>query len=82
MTTDTDRLLSLARECGHWNGVTVEMNDVGLVAYTERIRQDERERTLAALKEWDCVIDSEASADNFMQEFIRSSGTSKGTAHV
>ena len=38
-----DEVISMARECGHWTGQTVEMNDVGLERFAALVAAAERE---------------------------------------
>ena len=36
-------IIKLAKECGHWSGQTVEMNDVGLERFAALVAAAERE---------------------------------------
>ena len=37
-------IIKLAKECGHWSGQTVEMNDVGLERFAALVAAAEREK--------------------------------------
>ena len=32
-----DEIIDMAKQCGDWNGETIEMNDVGLVAFANLV---------------------------------------------
>ena len=38
-------IINLARECGHWSGQTIEMNDVGLERFAWLVAAAQRNRT-------------------------------------
>jgi len=40
-------IIKLAKECGHWSGQTVEMNDVGLERFAAIVAAAEREKVAA-----------------------------------
>ena len=40
-------IIKLAKECGHWSGQTVEMNDVGLERFAALVAAAERENLAA-----------------------------------
>jgi hypothetical protein len=43
MSSRRDEIIKMARECGDWNGQTVEMNDVGLERFFHMAQAAERE---------------------------------------
>ena len=44
---ERDDIIRMARECGHWSGQTVEMNDVGLERFAALVAAAEREKVAA-----------------------------------
>ena len=39
-----DDIITMARECGNWSGQTIEMNDVGLEMFANRVAAAERNK--------------------------------------
>ena len=51
-------IIKLAKECGHWSGQTVEMNDVGLERFAALVAAAEREAIAKSLdKQADLACD-------------------------
>ena len=38
-----DDIIKLAKQCGHWSGETIEMNDVGIIDFANLVAAAERE---------------------------------------
>ena len=38
-----DDIIKLAKQCGHWSGETIELNDVGIMDFANLIAAHERE---------------------------------------
>ena len=47
-----DEILRMARECGHWSGQTVEMNDVGLEQFARAIKAEVQKQDANLIQKW------------------------------
>ncbi len=45
-------IIRMARECGHWSGQTVEMNDVGLELFAALVAAVERKACAKVVEEY------------------------------
>jgi hypothetical protein len=54
-----DELIGLAEQFGDWNGHTIEMNDVGIIAFARAVVQAEREACAVAIEELIPLLDPE-----------------------